>query len=118
MTETTFVDGFYSAYFTGIAGNSMGMFVFRDGVLAGADIGGGRYDGVYALSPDGKKIISNINFILPVGSFPITGVASETQPMSVSMTLELPIEFNRHDVHRLETPLGPINAKFEKIRGA
>lgn len=111
------LDGFYTAYFTGSTGNSMGMFVFLNGIITGADIGGGRYDGKYRLSSDEARIVADIQFSLPVGNLSITGVSADTSPIAVEMTLELPMEFNRQDVHRLETPLGPINAKFEKIRG-
>ncbi len=117
MTSSKTLDGFYTAYFAGSTGNSLGMFIFLNGVVTGADVGGGRYDGTYRLSSDGTRIVAEIQFSLPVGNLSITGVAAEVAPISVKMTLELPTEFNRHDVHRLETPLGPINAKFEKIRG-
>lgn len=111
------VDGMYTAYFTGATGNSLGMFIFQGGVITGADVGGGRYDGEYAFSENGKRIQGDVKFSLPIGNSTITGFAAETTPIVVELTLDLPAEFNRHDVHRIETPLGPINAKFEKIRG-
>lgn len=118
MAEKTPIDGFYAAYFTGSAGNSIGIFVSRDGIVAGADAGGGRYDGTYRISDDRRKVLTDIRFNLPVGNYSITGLTADAQPITVDIHLELPIEFNRNDIHRLETPIGPINAKFDKIRGA
>ena len=109
-------DGMYAAYFTGVTGNSMGMFIFQHGLITGADVGGGRYDGTYIVSENGSKIIGNVKFVLPVGNFSITGFAAETDPIVVDVNIDIPIDLNRHDVHRIDTPLGPINAKFDKIR--
>ena len=116
MTEKP-IDGFYTAYFTGIAGQSIGMFVFIDGKIAGADAGGGRYDGTYTASEDGKHIVADVRFSMSAGGMSITGATSGAAPMSVPMKLMLPIDLQPHQVHRLETPIGPVNAKFEKIRG-
>jgi hypothetical protein len=112
------IDGFYAAYFAGVSGTSIGMFVFKDGVVVGADAGGGRYDGEFTVSPDGQSIEAKIRFTLPVGNQSITGAAATAEPITIEVPLRLPIEFNRNDVHRIETPIGPINAKFDKIRGA
>ncbi len=112
------IDGFYAAYFTGIAGQSIGMFVFLDGKIAGADAGGGRYDGTYAISDDGQNIVADVRFSLSAGGMSITGVTSGAAPMSIPVKLMLPVDLQPHQVHRLETPMGPVNAKFEKVRGA
>jgi hypothetical protein len=111
------VDGFYAAYFTGASGTSIGMFVFKDGVVVGADAGGGRYDGEFSVAPDEKSIEAKIRFSLPIGNQSITGATATAEPISIEVPLRLPVEFNRNDVHRIETPIGPINAKFDKIRG-
>lgn len=110
-------DGFYVGYFTGSDGNSIGMFVFMKGIVTGADAGGGRYDGSYLWRPDRSRIVVDIQFRHSIGNQLITKATAESSPVAVEMTLELPADFNRHDVHRIETPFGPINAKFEKIRG-
>jgi len=111
------IDGFYAAYFAGATGNSIAIFVFKDGIVTGADAGGGRYDGAYTAAGDGLYIDAKINFSLPIGNQSITGAAATVEPLAIEVPLRLPIEFNRNDVHRIETPIGPINAKFDKIRG-
>ncbi len=111
------IDGFYVAYFTGAAGNSYGMFVFREGVVTGADAGGGRYDGEYQLSKDGTKVEGKIKFFLTAGNASITGAQAGSEPISIEVPIQLPVEIDRADVYRIETPIGPINAKFDKVRG-
>jgi len=112
------MNGFYVAYFTGATGSSMGMFIFQDGAIAGADAGGGRYDGSYKLVDSGASIEGIIKFILTIGNQSITGAAATSEPISIDVPIKLPTDFNRSDVHRIETELGPINAKFEKVRDA
>jgi hypothetical protein len=115
--KATPLDGFYAAYFTGATGNSIGMFVFKEGVVVGADAGGGRYDGTYAMTPDNRFVAGVIHFSMPVGNLSITGVSAQSEPINIDVPLRLPVDFNRNDVHRIDTPIGPLNAKFEKIRG-
>ena len=112
------IDGFYSAYFTGVTGSSIGIFLFKGGIVVGADAGGGKYDGTYIVDSGTQDINASITFTMPVGSNLITGITSEAEPLSIDVPLRLPKDFNRHDVHRIETPIGPINAKFDKIRSA
>jgi hypothetical protein len=109
-------DGFYAAYFAGVAGNSFGIFVFKDGVIAGADAGGTTYDGSYGLSDDERFVLGTIQFTLPPGHTTITGVAASTEPIVFQVPIKLPIEFATGDVHRIETPAGPVNAKFQKLK--
>jgi hypothetical protein len=111
------MDGFYIAYFTGVAGNSFAMFVFKEQVIAGADAGGGTYDGDFDVTPDGAHIEGKVRFALPVGQASITGAATSAEPLKIEVPLRLPTDFNATDVHRIETPIGPINARFEKVRG-
>ncbi|RLL74172.1 hypothetical protein D8666_13225 [Ochrobactrum soli] len=117
MTEHD-VDGFYVGYFSGATGNSMGMFVFRDGVVTGADIGGGRYDGKYSIKPGPEERVAvTLTFFLPTGHFTITGITADAQPLNVEMSFDLPVQFDKDAIHRIETPLGAINAKLDKVRG-
>ena len=112
------VEGFYVGYFSGATGNSMGMFVFRDGVVAGADIGGGLYNGKYSIEPaPDEKVAVTLTFFLPTGHLTITGITADAQPLSVEMNFDLPVQFDKDAIHRIETPLGAINAKLDKVRG-
>lgn len=109
-------DGFYVGYFTGATGSSIGMFIFADGKVVGADAGGGKYDGSYELIKNETEMEGTIKFVLPVGNHSITGVLAEIEPIHIEVPIRLPTKINIQDIHKIETPMGPINAKFEKIR--
>lgn len=51
------INGFYSIYFTGMAGVGFGVIVLKDGTITGADSAGAIYDGEYQLD-DEHKIVS------------------------------------------------------------
>lgn len=117
MTSDKVFEGFYTAYLTGIAGQSVGIFVFSNGRIVGADAGGGCYDGEFSLSGDGSTILADVKFTMKKGGALITGASSDTTNDMIPIKLSLPCFIHSNQVHRLETPIGPINAKFEKIRG-
>ncbi|MBD9493183.1 hypothetical protein [Ensifer sp. ENS01] len=116
MTDQPSPDGIYSAYLAGTAGTSFGMFLLKDGVIAGADAGGGSYDGNYTLSPDGGSWTGSISFTLPVGGSTITGQVSTQEPIKIDVPIKLPLNFASSDFVRIETPTGPLNARFVLVR--
>ena len=120
MTDTKSqnqLEGFYSAYFSGAVGNSFGVFVFRDGLIRGADAGGGIYKGSFKVLEDEDSFEGNIIFLLSPGSYTITGKEAGDEPVILEVPIKLPTNLRKNDVHRIETPNGPINAKFDKISG-
>lgn len=110
------MNGFYSGYFTGIAGVSIGMFIFKDEIISGADAGGGQYEGSYTFIENNKFIEGIIKFILPVGHHSITGKVATTEPIVLEVQIKLPTEIDKNEIHLIKTPIGNINAKFNKIK--
>lgn len=110
------MDGFYAAYFTGAAGNSMGLFAFREGTITGVDVGGMHYDGTYKVDEDRALIVGSIIYVIQAGHSLITGIAAGPDPMKVEFPLELPLGFADGRVLTIPTPSGVVNARFEKIR--
>ncbi|MCZ4262988.1 hypothetical protein O4G76_19350 [Limimaricola sp. G21655-S1] len=111
------IDGIYIAYFASKAGNSMGMFVFKNGIIAGGDIGGWVYKGEYTVGDDGFAE-GAVTFEIPAGAASITGVTADDQPLSVRVPIHLPVIIDPDETYRIETPQGPLNAKFRKVTGA
>jgi hypothetical protein len=105
----------YVAYLTGVAGQSLGLFYIGDGVLAGIDVGTMQYDGAYTTKPDGS-LEGAVEYVLPAGVSMITGAPAAVAPTRVSTKLTLPAGFDDGRVITIETPLGPVNAKFEKLK--
>ena len=115
MTGVNDIDGIYSVYLTGSSGVSLGLFYFKEGIIAGADIAGMLYDGTFEITPDGY-VVGNVKYVVPLGHSMITGFTASNEPIELTSPLKLPIDFTGDHVHRIETPSGPVNAKFKKVR--
>lgn len=104
------------AYFSGATGHTMGMFVIGDGLLVGADFSGIRFDGSVSPAKDGS-LEGLVRFIIPAGAQLITGLSASDSPQEVTAKIALPFEFDdgKHVV-RIDTPAGPVNARFERLR--
>ncbi|WP_332700446.1 hypothetical protein [Devosia sp.] len=110
------MDGFYSAYFTGVAGNSLGLFAFKEGRITGADVGGMQYDGNYVVDEQRSVISGKIVYIILPGHQLVTGIAAGAEPIRVEFPLELPVGFSDGRVLQIPTPSGVVNARFQKLR--
>ena len=105
----------YVAYFTGVAGQSVGLFYIGDGVIAGIDVGGMQYDGTFSTAADGS-LDGAVNYVLPAGIASITGAPVGAIPMPVAVKLNLPPDFYSGHTITIETPTGPVNARFERMK--
>jgi hypothetical protein len=101
----------YVAYLTGVAGQSIGLFYIGDGIFAGIDVGTMQYDGTYKTNSDGS-MEGALAYIIPPNTSLITGAA----PTPVTVKLNFPAHFDDGRILKIDTPLGPVNAKFEKIK--
>ncbi len=105
----------YVAYFTGVAGQSIGLFYIGDGLLIGIDVATMQYEGAYTTKPDGS-IEGAVEYVLPAGASLITGAPAGVAPTRITTALNFPADFADGRVITIETPLGPVNAKFEKLK--
>jgi hypothetical protein len=110
-------EGFYAFYFTGATGSSFGLLTFKKGIIVGVDVGGGKYDGTYTLDTEHMTARCIVDFVLTLGNQSITGAMAVTEPIRISVPVVLPIRIDPTTHHRIETPIGPINARFERLRG-
>ena len=102
----------YAAYLTGKGGSALALLRFHDGVITGLDTGEACYDGEYSLEPDKQKIVGTIKVNLPAGVPTITGVTSSERPLQFDVPFALPVQLDPNTIYRMETPTGPVNAKF------
>lgn len=109
------MEGFYAVYYTGAAGFGHAVLAIRDGILSGADAAGGVYDGTYKLGEAGAVSIE-VTLTVPAGATLVTG---QTLPSPYNQTIkaELPVNFAGGQPVPMQTPLGPVNAIFKKLRG-
>jgi hypothetical protein len=106
----------YAAYFSGSAGSSMGLFFIGDGIIAGIDVGTVSYDGSYAVNASNGSLEGLVEFTIPANGSLITGVSGGDQPIKIPVRLNLPANFDDGQIILIETPAGPVNARFERIK--
>jgi hypothetical protein len=111
------IEGFYRIAFTGTAGSGFGVLVFRTGTITGADVAGAIFDGSYTENPTTRVIDFKVTMSAPAGVTPVqTGIALVT-PLNLPITGSVATnDIGGDKPILLQTPLGPINALFRKIR--
>ena|SRR5215831_8323831 len=109
--------GFFRIAFTGANGSGLGILVLHDGSVVGADTGGGIYEGSYTENSDARTLDFAVTLSLPAGATPVqTGIAL---PAAMSVPIHSSVLENDLGSERptlVQTPLGPVNALFKKIR--
>jgi hypothetical protein len=106
--------GFYSMAYTGAVGTGFGLIAMSRGVIAGADVAGGMYDGTYVEKASG--IDFKMTMRLPAGIIPVQTGVPLTQPMTLPFDALLPSDLGAEKPLLLQLPLGPINVIFRKVR--
>ena len=108
------IDGIYSGYMTGAEGNGFSMFVFSAGAIVGADPLGVSFDGKYEKSESGHAV--HIKVTVPSDGTVIQGVSSGPNGMTYDVEMVLEDGFEDHEFIRIDTPLGPVILRLEKLR--
>jgi hypothetical protein len=109
------MDGFYAGYLTGRGGNSVVLLAIKSNSIVGVDVGGLKYDGSVEAASDGRFRF-HIRYTIPPGTPLITGVGGVATPTPVSLEFIVPADFASGTVVNIQTPFGPVNAKFSKLR--
>lgn len=112
MSDT--IDGIYAGYMTGAEGNGFSMFAFIDGVLSGVDPLGVLFDGVYEQQEDGY--FATVKVTVPGGGTVIQGASAGPEGMIYSVSVQIPLDFEKREFMRVSTPLGPVNLRLRKLR--
>lgn len=111
------VDGFYSAFMSGMDGQGYALLVLRRGKIVGADPLGVTFDGNFTAEPDGGWS-GEVLVKAPAGGTLIQGVSTGPSGLSYSVPVRFPSNFDKQPFIHIETPLGPVNVKLTKIRDA
>lgn len=106
------IDGIYTAYLVGVAGQGMAMFVFHDGKIAGADVAGLVFSGSYTETKG--RVVGQVIYSMPAGSVSITGASFEKPSDEIIVPIDLPTDLDPKETYRINTPIGPLNARFVK----
>ncbi len=108
------ISGFYSMAYTGAAGTGFGLIAISKGVIAGADVAGGLYDGTYIEKP--STIDARLTMKIPSGAIPVQTGVPLTEPMIVPFDVSLPSDLGDEKPLLVQMPLGPINVIFKRVR--
>jgi len=107
-------EGIYAIYYTGITGSGQGLIVLKNGIISGADVVGGLYDGNY--TEKGNKIEGMVCLAIPPATSLVTGASSGEEIMKFDIPLSLPSTFANGETISLKTPTGNINVIFRYLR--
>lgn len=114
MTSTTEFDGFYAAYISGMAGNGLVMLVFAKHLIVGVDTTGVCFDGHYVDS--GSSIHADVTVTVPPNTELIQGTKAGDEGLTYQITMDLPRNFADIAFVPITTPLGKVNARFQRMR--
>lgn len=107
------IDGFYAVYLTSSTGNGAAMVVILNGKIAGADPFGVKIKGTCSRRADTYKAKVMIE-VPPAGALLQGGNAGpDGSKYEIAFSFEHPLD--GLPFRRIDTPLGPINAKFVKV---
>jgi hypothetical protein len=110
------LNGFYAGFFSGAEDNGVAVFVFRNGVVAGADFAGTTFDGkIVEKRPDGSYS-GAIAIKLPAGGRTVQGVDTGPEGISYQVDFNLPVDFAERSYFFVDTPLGGVNVRLQKLR--
>lgn len=109
------MQGFYAFYYTGVSGFGHAVLIINDGIVTGADATGGVYDGRYTVG-DGGEFEIEVTLTVPAGATLVTG-QTLTDEFSKTISAKLRAGFADGQPVPVQTPMGPVNAIFKKVRG-
>lgn len=109
------MNGIYAMYFTGVAGSGHAVFVMKAGLIVGADAVGGVLDGTYNDIGNGNLDVS-ITLKVPAGTRLVTGATAGREPFAQQITATLPENLGDGLPIGVQTPTGPVNVVFKRLR--
>ena len=110
------LNGFYSIYYTGKTGTGFGVLVLKDGIVTGADVSGGIYDGEYTIEDERKVFEGTIKLVIPPGVPLVTGAGPSQQSYTQQIPISMPFDLNQGRPVQVQTSTGPVNLIIKKIR--
>lgn len=102
-------------YFTGASGSGHAVFVMKNGVIVGADAVGAVLDGTYRDVGDGNLDVS-VTLTVSAGTSLVTGAIAGRNPMAQQITTILPANLGNVRPIGVQTPTGPVNVVFRRLR--
>lgn len=109
------LDGIYTITFRGEADWGMGMLIFQDGQIIGADVGGVQYDGSYI--EEGTAVTFDVTMTVPPGSTLVQGTPARSTAYTVPVKTPIPRKaFETGEPVLIDMGPGPVNVIFRRLR--
>lgn len=104
----------YNVFVTGSAGSNVILLYIDDKIVGGIDAGTGKYRGTVQHLPEGG-IRGTVSLTINPGQPLITGGVSASNAPAIPIQFDLPPNFDDARTILISTPIGPVNARFEKV---
>ena len=109
------IDGIYSITFRGAADWGMGLLLFQNHSITGADVGGVLYDGNF--SETGENITADVNLKVPPGVTLVQGTVPSPKETEFSFSATIPKRaMSTQEPVLVMMPVGPVNVIFRCLR--
>lgn len=113
MTDT--LQGFYSIYMASKAGESVAVVAMADDVICGAAMDGTTFDGTVSPAANGQQV--RLKVVVPPSGYLIQDFEVGPEGLAYELSFTLPEDFAVRDYVTVQTPYGPVNARFRLLRG-
>ena len=108
------MDQLMTIFVSGPTGNSVVFGVLAGDRFRGADLNGSTLDGT--LHRDAAGVVLDLDVTVPSGIVAVQGVEAPPDGLRYSIHETLPLDYADRDYVRLDTPYGPVNARFQVLR--
>jgi hypothetical protein len=75
-----------------------------------------NFDGLYHPASEGEGFEAVVKVVAPADGMLIQGVATGPTGITYEVKMHLPPKFFEKEYIEISTPLGPVNAKFKRLR--
>jgi hypothetical protein len=99
---------------SGMTGQSMVVASVVDQKIFGADLFGSKIDG--DLSENKGAVHLDVKVQVPAGVEIVQGIVAPEGGLEYKISGDMPEDYLVRDYVRLETPYGPIHARFQELR--
>jgi hypothetical protein len=112
------LDGFYVGYMSGKGENGYGivLFVIKQNNIVGVDAGGVKFDGTYSEDKEKGGYSGHMKVVAPPNIQLIQGINTGPSGLTYEVPLFMPANFVELPSFRVDTPLGPVNVRLERLR--
>lgn len=108
------MDQLMTIFVSGPTSNSVVFGVLAGDRFRGADLNGSTVDGT--LHQDSSGVVLDLDVTVPYGAVAVQGVKAPPDGLRYHIRETLPLDYAARDYVRLDTSLGPVNARFQVLR--